>query len=62
MPRMRPGGLLVVDNVLWSGRVLDPQAPDDHAIVDFNELVRADPRVDSIMLSVGDGITVARVR
>jgi caffeoyl-CoA O-methyltransferase len=62
MPRMRPGGLLVVDNVLWSGRVLDPQAPDDHAIVDFNEMVRADPRVDSIMLSVGDGITVARVR
>ncbi len=62
MPRMRPGGLIVADNVLWSGRVLDPQAPDDHAIVDFNELVRADPRVDSIMLTVDDGVTIARVR
>ncbi len=62
VPRMRPGGLIVVDNVLWSGRVLDPQTPDDHAIVDVNELVRTDPRVDSIMLTVGDGITIARVR
>ena len=62
VPRMRPGGLVVVDNVLWSGRVLDPRTPDDHAIVDVNELVRTDPRVDSIMLTVGDGITVARVR
>ena len=62
LPRMRPGGLIVVDNVLWSGRVLDPQAPDDHAIVDFNEMVNADPRVDSILLSVGDGVTIARVR
>jgi caffeoyl-CoA O-methyltransferase len=62
LPRMRPGGLVVVDNVLWGGRVLDPQAPDDHAIVDFNEMVRADPRVDSILLSVGDGVTIARVR
>lgn len=62
LPRMRPGGLLVVDNVLWSGRVLDPQDPDDHAIVDFNDMVHADPRVDPILLSVGDGVTIARVR
>ena len=62
MPRMRPGGLLVVDNVLWGGRVLDPQAPDDHAIADFNDMVRADPRVDSALLTVGDGVTIARVR
>lgn len=62
LPRMRPGGLIVVDNVLWSGRVLNPNSVDDHAIADFNELVLGDPRVDSILLPVADGITIARVR
>lgn len=62
LPRMRPGGLIVVDNVLWHGRVLNPESPDDHAIADFNDMVRADPRVDSILLPLGDGVTIARVR
>ena len=62
VPRMRKGGLLVIDNVLRHGRVLNPETVDDRVIVDFNILVRDGPRVDSILLPVADGITVARVR
>jgi caffeoyl-CoA O-methyltransferase len=62
VPRVRPGGLLVIDNVLRHGRVLNPESVDDQVIVDFNTMVRADPRVDSILLPVADGITIARVR
>ena len=60
VPRMRPGGVLVVDNVLRRGRVLAPDDPDTRAIVAFNELVRADSRVESVLLPVADGITLAR--
>lgn len=62
VPRMRPGGLIVVDNVLWSGRVLNPREADDHAIVAFNDEVRKDDRVDLVMLPIGDGLTLARRR
>jgi caffeoyl-CoA O-methyltransferase len=62
VPRMRPGGVIVVDNVLWDGRVLDPTTDDDHAIVAFNELVLGDDRVDSMLLPIGDGLTLARRR
>lgn len=62
MPLVRQGGLLAVDNVLWSGRVLDPQEPVDHAMVAFNEHVRTDPRVEAVMLTVRDGVTLARKR
>lgn len=61
VPRVRPGGLLVVDNVLWSGRVLAPE-PDDvngQALVRFNDEVVKDPRVELVMLPVGDGLTLA---
>lgn len=59
VPRLRPGGVVLVDNVLWSGRVLAPREADDHAIVAFNELVRDDERVDVAMLPIADGLTVA---
>jgi caffeoyl-CoA O-methyltransferase len=63
VPRMRPGGLVVVDNVLWSGRVVDPSAtdPDTEAIRAFNDHVLADPRTESVMLPIADGLTLARV-
>lgn len=64
VPRMRPGGVLVVDNVLRHGRVLDP-APDDEAtaaIVAFNDMVVADDRVEVVMLGIADGVTLARRR
>jgi len=62
VPRMRPGGVLVVDNVLWHGRVLDPVEPDDKAIVQFNADVIADDRVEAVMVPIADGLTIARRR
>jgi caffeoyl-CoA O-methyltransferase len=60
VPRMRPGGVILVDNVLWSGRVLNPISEDDKAIVSFNDEVVADGRVESVMLPIADGLTIAR--
>lgn len=56
VPRLRPGGLIVVDNVLWSGRVLDPQHESDHAINDLNRMAVSDERVETVMLPVRDGM------
>jgi len=58
-PMMRPGGLIVVDNVLWSGRVLDDPAdrdPSTQAIVAFNDHIRALADLDKVMLTVRDGM------
>jgi len=62
VPMMRPGGLIVADNTLWSGKVLHPEDASDHALVAFNARVRADARVDAVLLSVRDGIMLARKR
>lgn len=62
MPRMRPGGVIAVDNVLRGGRVLAPRDADDRAIAAFNDEVLADVRVDIVMLPIADGLTLARVR
>lgn len=56
---VKPGGLIVADNVLWSGKVLHPEAPDDHAIVAFDELLQSDPRVENVCLTVRDGMMLA---
>ncbi|WFE50307.1 O-methyltransferase [Micromonospora sp. WMMD1155] len=62
VPRMRPGGVIAVDNVLRGGRVIAPQDVSDRAIAAFNDEVLADVRVDPVMLPVADGLTLARVR
>jgi caffeoyl-CoA O-methyltransferase len=62
MEKVHRGGLLVADNVLWSGKVLDPKEPSDHAIVAFNKAVREDERVSPLMLTIRDGVTIARKR
>ena len=64
LKRLRPGGLILVDNVLWFGRVADPAADDPQtvAIRAFNDQVAADPRVDCVMLPVSDGLTLLRKR
>jgi caffeoyl-CoA O-methyltransferase len=62
VPRVRPGGVLLVDNVLWSGRVVNPQSESDQAIVDFNTMVLADDRVEAVILPIADGLTLARRR
>jgi len=62
LPRVRSGGLLLVDNTLWGGRVIDEAAdePDTIAIRAFNDKVAADVRVESYLLPIGDGLTVIR--
>jgi caffeoyl-CoA O-methyltransferase len=60
VPLMAPRGLIAVDNVLWSGNVLDPKTDDDRAIVAFNAHVRNDPRVACVLLPVRDGVMLVR--
>jgi len=62
LPLLKSGGLVVADNVLWSGKVVDPKDADDHAIVAFNRLVQSDPRVKNVCLTVRDGMMLARKR
>ena len=60
LPLLAPDGLIAVDNVLWSGRVLDPKEESDRAIVAFNDRVQADPRVTNTLLTVRDGVMLIR--
>ncbi len=64
LPKLSERGLIVVDNVLWSGRVVQPPADDDsestRALRAFNDHVAADERVVNVMLSVRDGVTLVR--
>jgi len=64
LPRIRTGGVILVDNVLWGGAVIDPENHDKDtvAIRSFNDLVAADPRVDCVMLPIADGLTLLRKR
>jgi caffeoyl-CoA O-methyltransferase len=62
LPKVRSGGLIAADNVLWSGRVLNPKDESDHAICAFNDLVSADPSVDKILLPIRDGVFLIRKR
>jgi len=65
LARLRPNGVILVDNVLWGGSVLRPDTDLDEAaraIKAFNDLVAADSRVDSVILPLADGVTVARKR
>ena len=61
---VRPGGLILIDNVLRSGRVTDPAADDENvrAIRALNERIAADERVDYVLLPLADGLTMARIR
>jgi predicted O-methyltransferase YrrM len=58
---LRPGGLLVADNVLWGGRVADPGVSDEDtdALREFNETVRSDPELQGLLFDVGDGVLAA---
>lgn len=60
--RLRPGGLLVADNVLWSGRVLDEHNREEttRGIRAFNARLRDDDRMEQVLLTVRDGVTLAR--
>jgi len=62
LARLEPDGLIAVDNTLWSGSVIDPadQSPDTVAIRSFNEVVARDDRVETLILPIGDGLTLIR--
>ncbi|MSR20784.1 MAG: SAM-dependent methyltransferase [Gemmatimonadetes bacterium] len=61
---VRPGGLIAVDNTLWHGRVIDPDAtdPDTEAIRRFNAKLKSDERVTLSLVPIGDGLSLARKR
>ncbi len=63
--KIRPGGFLLADNVLWSGKVIEPvKTTDDdtHAVLAFNQKIQTDARVDNVLLPIRDGIMLARKR
>ena len=62
VPRIRPGGLLLADNTLSHGRVVDPDntSASVQGIRDFNSLLVSDERVNQVLLPIGDGLTLAR--
>ena len=64
LPRVRRNGAILVDNTLWSGAVIDPERNDEStvAIRAFNDMVAADPRVDTVQLAISDGLTLLRKR
>ena len=60
LPKLKRGGLIIADNVLWDGMVLDPQDHKSLAIADFNRFVMEDPRVEVVMLPIRDGVSLIR--
>jgi predicted O-methyltransferase YrrM len=61
--RVRPGGLIIADNVLWSGKVLVPEEEQDgetRGLARYAQKVKDDPRVDNILLPLRDGLLVSR--
>ena len=61
LPKLRPGGWILADNVLWSGRVLEAEQDSETAAIHaFNTMIQDDERVENLMLSVRDGLTIAR--
>lgn len=62
LPLLRPNGLLLADNALWSGEVLAPESASAKAIAELNARVTRDPRVDNVLLPVRDGLMLVRKR
>lgn len=63
MKLVRPNGIIAIDNVLWSGKVIKPEVNDVDTVAlrQISEKIRNDPRVEHVMLSVADGLTLVRV-
>lgn len=62
--KINPGGILLTDNVLWSGKVVEDVKPDDIstlALVEYNKRIAEDPRLETIMLPIRDGLSITRV-
>ena len=64
LPKMNKGGIILSDNVLWSGKVLEPLHPNDlstKVLMEYNQLLATDSRVETVLLPIRDGLTVSRV-
>ena len=64
VPKMNKGGIILSDNVLWSGKVLEPLQKNDvstKVLLEYNQLLKNDPRVETVLLPIRDGLTVSRV-
>lgn len=64
VPIMNKGGVILSDNVLWSGKVLEPLNPNDEStkvLMEYNRLLKEDPRLETVLLPIRDGLTVSRV-
>ncbi len=64
VPMMRKGGIILSDNVLWSGKVLEPLKASDQStktLLEYNKLLKNDPRVETVLLPIRDGLSVSRV-
>jgi caffeoyl-CoA O-methyltransferase len=61
-PRLTDDGVVLLDNTLRAGRVLDPQSDDDRAVVELNAALAADPRWETVLLPLADGLTMLRKR
>jgi predicted O-methyltransferase YrrM len=64
MPKMNKGGILLSDNVLWSGKVLEPLQNNDLStkiLLAYNDLLKNDPRIETVLLPIRDGLTISRV-
>ena len=65
LPKMNKGGIILSDNVLWSGKVLEPLQKNDNStkvLLEYNKLLKNDTRVETVLLPIRDGLTVSRVR
>lgn len=62
LAKTRPGGILIFDNMLWSGKVVDPQDETTRTIAALNETIACDDRVENVLLTVRDGIQLVRKR
>lgn len=64
VPKMNKGGIILSDNVLWSGKVLEPLQKNDLStkiLLEYNNLLTNDPRVETVLLPIRDGLTVSRI-
>lgn len=62
--KMNKGGVILSDNVLWSGKVIEelqPKDKDTPALIEYNKLLKEDPRVETVLLPIRDGLTISRV-
>lgn len=61
--KLNPGGIILSDNVLWHGKVIEPLDPKDSstkAVLEFNSLLKNDPRIETVLLPIRDGLTISR--